>query len=122
MGRHLRNEDRIQLITTLRSSNDVNQSVEINSASNCDECEEYAQELREAIGSIPGWRASGGTTIFGSAATRGIRFLVFSLEKRPNEFIKLAAAFDAAQIRFEWIEDKTLSGYNYILVARQVRR
>jgi hypothetical protein len=124
-ARHLKNEERVQLITSLRASGGANQSVEINSASNCDECEEYAQELREVIGSVPGWKVTGGTTIFGNASIRGIRLYVRSLANRAQAAMNLAAAFDAANIQFDWIEDESLQrvGYEYlILVARQVRQ
>ncbi|MGH6935082.1 MAG: hypothetical protein ACRED2_02685, partial [Methylocella sp.] len=97
----------------------IDQSVEIESM--CDECEEYAQELRDAINSAPGWKAVGGTTIFGSAAILGIRFYVRSLDNRSSTAIKLGAALDAAGLKFEWIEDTSLR-YEYILVAKQVRR
>jgi hypothetical protein len=123
--RHINNEDRIQLITTLRKAGGSDQSVEINSASNCDECEEYAQELREVISSIPGWKATGGTTIFGTAATRGIWFFVLSLDGRHPAIMKLASAFEAAHLKFEWAEDPAFkfTGYQYsIFVASQVRR
>jgi hypothetical protein len=122
-ARHLNSEERVRFATALRAAGGTGQTVEINSASNCDECEEYAEELRETISSVNGWNASGGTTIFGSAAIRGIRFHVRSLDNRAKTALKLASAFDAANIKFSWIEDMTLpQGYEYIiLVARQSR-
>jgi hypothetical protein len=122
--RQLTGEERVRLVTSLRGAGGTDQSVEINSASNCDECEEYAHELRDAINSVSGWKATGGTTIFGSAAIRGIRFDVRSLDKRPQAIIKLGAAFEAAKIPFEWIETEQLAqGYEYhVFVARRLRR
>jgi hypothetical protein len=122
-ARHLNNEERVRLITRLRSAGGSDQSVEINST--CDECEEYAQELRDAISAVDGWKATGGSTIFASAALRGIRFNVRSLDERAPAVLKLGAAFDAANLNFEWIEDKALAnwGYEYMLVvSRPVRQ
>jgi hypothetical protein len=109
------------LITSLRSADGTNQSIEINSA--CDECEEYADELRDTIGKVTGWSANGGTLIFTSAAIRGVRFYVRSLDNRAQAAIALGNALGAAHLHFEWIEDASLpQGYEYrIVVFRQVR-
>jgi hypothetical protein len=123
--RHLTSEERVRLVTGLRAAGGIDQGIEINSASNCDECEEYAQELRDAINSVSGWKATGGTTIFGSAAIRGVRFNVGSLESRAEPIVKLAKAFEGAKLAFEWIENKDNmpQGYEYyVFVARQLRR
>jgi hypothetical protein len=51
---HLTAEQRAKLATSLRLQEGEIYYIEINSATSCETCENYAQELREVMGDIPG--------------------------------------------------------------------
>jgi hypothetical protein len=59
-ARHLTAEQQTRLAEVLRLGPGENYSIEFNSPPNCDECEEFAQELRDFVGGLPGWKAAGG--------------------------------------------------------------
>jgi len=121
-ARHLGIEERAALLADLRSQGADRYRFEVISASGCDECEEYAEELREAFSSVPGWSAEGGMAIFGSAAVRGIKLLVRSTGERPTIAKKIGSALTAAKVKFEWSQDGNVSpeGAN-LLIARKQR-
>jgi hypothetical protein len=65
VARHLKPEQKAKLTRLLRLGPTEKFNLQINSIPNCEECEDYAQELREFFGSLPGgWTAGGGVTIF----------------------------------------------------------
>jgi hypothetical protein len=120
-ARHLSTEQRAALVADLRAQGPGQHRFEFISASGCDECEEYAEELREAFSSVPGWTAGGGMGIFGSAAIRGIKLLVRSTEDKPDIAKKIGSALAAAKIIFEWSEDRNVpaDGANVLIARRQ---
>jgi hypothetical protein len=120
-ARHLSTEQRAALVADLRAQGPGQYRFEFISASGCDECEEYAEELREAFTSVPGWTAGGGMAIFGSAAVRGIKLLVHSTEEKPDIGKKIRSALTAAKIRFEWSEGGNVpaDGANVLIARRQ---
>jgi hypothetical protein len=118
-GRHLTPAQRSAIAHVL-SSHQPGQLIYVNSAGSCDECEEYAQDFREAIEQAPNWKAGGGSNIFGNASVRGI-WLDSPTPKTPSPFSQiLAEALNAAGIKFNW-GDVGPNGYEDIFVARQPR-
>lgn len=64
-ARHLKPEQKAKLTRLLKLGPTEHFNLQINSIPNCEECEDYAEELREFFGSLPGgWTAGGGVTIF----------------------------------------------------------
>ena len=72
-GRHLTADQRSRLISGLTLPLGQSIHIEFNSVPNCDECEVFAEELREFVGNIPGWKADGGVITFsGFEKDRGL--------------------------------------------------
>ncbi|SRR5260370_26318971 len=86
------------MTVALKLSSDENYAIQFNSAPNCDECEDYAQELRDFVSGLPGWKANGDVITFaGNANKTGLRLSVNSAA--PAQLAtKLVAAFEAASI------------------------
>ncbi len=72
--------------------------IEINSVPNCEECEDYAQELRELVGQIPGWKSGGSVLTFGGYPYRMGLKLFRNKKSSVQVTQKLAAAFASASI------------------------
>ncbi|WP_026607950.1 hypothetical protein [Methylocapsa acidiphila] len=72
-------------------------SLEVNSVPNCDECEQFAENIREFFNSIPGWKASGSVAFccppFPSG--HGLYLLTKEEEKHSELAEKLFQAFEA---------------------------
>src|SRR6202008_707515 len=71
--RHLIQQQKDRLRVGLLLPVNESHTVEFNSVPNCDECEEYAQEFREFVSSLPGWKAGGSTLIFSRPYERGLK-------------------------------------------------
>jgi len=94
---------------------------QINSAQNCDECEQFAEELRKFISAIPGWTADGGTVMFSDGHLgRGIWLISRSDEKDSAPVNKIDKAFADAGIRLlRYTEEQFQKGEFVIVVARK---
>jgi hypothetical protein len=115
-ARHLTNEERLHFVSDLRSSPPISGKIEI--MSTCDECEEYAQEFRDAMKSVTGLDVTGGAGMFATAANRGIKIVTPSSD-RPPLAQRFARALDSAALRYEWGEQKNIEalGKDYLLVV-----
>ena len=87
----------------------------------CDECEEYAEELRSSVRIVAGWSADGSPALIGPGAElRGIRLGVRDLSSKPPASMELEKALKNAGIDFEWWDDgNLLPGQVRLLVARR---
>jgi len=92
--RHLTPQQKDRLRAALVLPVDENHVIEFNSVPNCEECEDYAEEFREFISSLPGWKSKGSTLIFSRPYERGLK-LFTSSDYLAN---KLTTAFDSASI------------------------
>lgn len=120
-ARHLTPDKKARLAAALQLGSDKNYSIEFNSVQNCDECEDYAQELRDFVGSIPGWKASGSVITFADpyAPRTGLQ-LVLGDKASPEVGKRLLAAFGAASIALTPRPSEQLQGLDAIIVvARQ---
>jgi hypothetical protein len=115
-ARHLTAEERVRLASAL-SNPPISGQVEI--MSTCDECEDYAQEFRDALPPTTGIKVTGGVGLWASASARGIKVLSPSLADRPPLALRFAQALEAAGLRYEWGEQKNLEpfGKEYLLVV-----
>jgi hypothetical protein len=110
----LQDSERSKIIQSLSAH--PGKFVYVNSASNCQQCEEYAEDIREAIAAAPNWTGSGGNTIFGNASIRGIKLQTTNI-KNPDDLMReIAEAFNAANIRYEWA-DVSPNGYDAVYVG-----
>jgi hypothetical protein len=87
----------------------------------CDECEQFAEEIRIFLNSIPGWHAGGGPLIF--AQTPGQMHGLLMVSKEEDQTVKipvqkLRKAFDDGGAPLTYINEETQPGTFVILVAR----
>jgi hypothetical protein len=116
LARHLTSEERVRLVSDLRSS-PISGQIEI--MSTCDECEDYAQDFRDALNSVTGVSVSGGLGMFANASSRGIKVYTPSLAARHPLALRFARALDAAALHYEWGEQRNLEalGKDYLMVV-----
>lgn len=62
--RSLKPDQKRRMELTLQLNPTEHYAFQVNSAPNCDECEQFAEEIREFISAIPGWSAGGGPLTF----------------------------------------------------------
>jgi hypothetical protein len=98
--RHLTDDRQGRMLPLLKLDSGENYYFEINSIPSCDECEDYAEEMRIFISSIPGWKADGGPTPFWDSVNRNEGLLIFTRkeDKDLSSVKKLENAFDSAGI------------------------
>jgi hypothetical protein len=97
--RHLTTYQSQRMKPELMLGPNENYSIEFNSVQNCDECEVYAQEFRDFVGNLTGWKAGGGTITFASASVPRTGLQLITGDKAsPRLSQKLFAAFGAANI------------------------
>jgi hypothetical protein len=106
-ARHLKPDQRATFVQKLSAVSKGGFSY-VYSSPSCDECERYAQELREAISEAPGWAAGGGPDLFGTAAMKGIKLETRSKAAAPESTRAISSALTAAKIRFDWIDDPSI--------------
>src|SRR5262249_44208814 len=70
--RHLRSDLKDRMRRELALNIDETYSFELNSMPSCDECEQFAEEIRTFVNTIPGWKVSGGPLIFAQPPRRGL--------------------------------------------------
>ncbi len=99
-SRHLTNDQKERMAPFLKLVSTENYWIEINSVPNCDECELYAEEFREFIGAIPGWRATGSAiTLWDpNVSPYGLRLQSGDGQNSPEMQRKITKAFSAASI------------------------
>ena len=96
-GRHLTADQKARLAESLKLSPQENYWIEFNSVANCDECEDYAEELRGFVSSVPGWKATGDVITFaGFAQQRGLK--ISANTSSPEVGKKIVHAFELASI------------------------
>jgi hypothetical protein len=98
--RLLSSDQKVRMRPLLHLEPDETYSVQVNSAPNCDECEQYAESIREFLLSVPGWKAGGSAIIFAEPfrRRRGIALYTRDDEKNSKSVEKISSAFAAAGI------------------------
>jgi hypothetical protein len=115
-------EQRAKLSSGLRLAAGEEYSIEINSVPSCETCEEFAQELRELIGNIPGWKAPGSTLVFSIPFRRGLKLVTKTNERNLPFVVRLVTAFESAGIPLPSEEEENLiAGTAIIVVGRRTR-
>jgi hypothetical protein len=123
-GRHLKTDQQSRMMPEFQLSSGETYSIQINSLPNCDECEVYAQELRDFVGAIPGWKV-GGSALFlvDPAAPREGMYLILNSDLRPELRRKLFAAFAAGSIPLSIRTPQTFPDLDAaIVVARRAKQ
>jgi hypothetical protein len=121
-ARHLTDDQKVRMAEQMRLSPDENYVVEFNSVPNCDECEDYAQELREFVGTLPGWKAGGDVITFAGSANRtGLRLFANS-KSSPKMVQKIVSAFVSASIPLPEDTPEVYQGLDAIIVVARRQR
>jgi hypothetical protein len=95
-------------------------SLQINSNPNCDECEQFAEDIRDFINTVPGWTAGGGPlNLFGSKYRYGVWIVSRPDEKDSAPVQKIDKAFRDAGIPLEPDTEDFPKGTFVIVIARQ---
>lgn len=104
-GRHLTDEQRSRIRAALKlEASEKYQDVgkyQINSVQECEECAIYAEEIRETINSVPGWRFGGGALLFpadGRPPLVGLTIITRPEESAAPPALKIEKAFADAAI------------------------
>jgi hypothetical protein len=93
---------------------------QINSTPSCEECELYAQDLRDFFNSIEGWNVSGSPLIFASPVWRTDILLITKMGEenmRPVTLVK--NAFRAADIKIHSSIEDFRAGTFVIVIGRE---
>jgi hypothetical protein len=116
--RHLREDqkDRIRVGLSLPLSETYN--FQINSMPNCDECEQFAEEMREFFNTIPGWHAEGGPLIFVQSRPRRNLWLLANEKVHLAIVDKVEKAFVAGGVPLIRSNEEVQPDAFVILVAR----
>jgi hypothetical protein len=118
-GRHLDADQKVRMKKALQLGPDENYEFQINSSPSCEECELFAEELREFFNTIPGWKTNGGPLLF-QMPTQLRGLILFSLKETKTAEVtaKIKGAFSAAGMPLQSQADGVQSGSFVILVAR----
>jgi hypothetical protein len=115
-------DQRAKLSSGLRLPGGENYSIEINSVPSCETCEDFAQELRELISNIPGWKARGSTLVFSIPFRRGLKIVTRANERNLTFVVRLVTAFESAGLPLPSEEEENLvPGTAIIIVGRRAR-
>jgi hypothetical protein len=117
-GRHLDSGQKAIMKTTLKLGIDEHYDFQINSAPSCDECELFAEELREFFNTIPGWQTTGGPLIFPAPHLRGLKIVCREQEKNLPIVKRVEQAFADAGLPLEQSSEDVQAGTFIVLVAR----
>lgn len=99
-ARHLTANQKTKMEPVLVLARAEKHAIQIFSSPNCDECEDYAQELRDFFNAIPGWEATGSTTVFAGPKIPKFEIYLIANEDNLSEPLlqRITAAFSAASI------------------------
>ncbi len=115
--RHLSNDQKARMAAELRLAPNENYSVEINCIPNCDECADYADQLRGFIGRVPGWKAGSNTSASHFSFRYGLKIITRADEKNLPAPQKLTKAFEVAGIALEHEEEDLPKELHQILIV-----
>jgi hypothetical protein len=94
--------------------------LQVNSLPSCDECDQFADEIRTFINTIPGWTAGGGPLMWPGPEElhRGLWLLADDQDQRKSPALKVNNAFADAGLRLQQSSGGIHPGFFVILVAR----
>lgn len=123
-GRHLTEDQKARIREALRLSPNENYYVDFNSVPACDECEDFAEELREFVAAIPGWKTGGGPIFFWDNGPWlvGLELACREDEKDSPAPTKLRKAFDSASLPLASRYFNMAKGTTIILIGRQPKQ
>jgi hypothetical protein len=117
--RHLEAAQKERMRASLKLKPDERYEFQIDTSPSCDECEQFAEELRTFFSSIPGLQASGGPLIFAANYSRGVQFVTNGKSgASPGGSKLLAALQDAGIIVTQRPEPPMKDGDFTILIGR----
>lgn len=121
--RHLSFQQRAEIRADLRLNAHKSHLFQINTVPSCDECEQYAEELRDFFNTIPGLQAIGGSLIFPAAHyPRGIQFITDGKEPEQSAAMRVLDALRDAGINPALTTETGMKQGDFaILIGRQNR-
>jgi hypothetical protein len=117
--RHLTTDQKDRMRPILRLDPTETYSLQVNSMPNCDECEQFAEEVRAFLNTIPGWKAGGSGLIFAQPPRRGLWLVANEAEQHLRPVDKLFKAFEDAGVPLRRSNEGVAPGTFVILIARQ---
>lgn len=117
-GRHLLPDQKQRIRVGLALGPDESFGFQINSMPSCDECEQFAEEIRDFFNTIPGWQAGGGPLIFPQDRPRRNLLLVARDQDHLAIVDKIYNAFADGGVRLVRSNEELQPGTFVILVAR----
>ena len=117
-GRHLSGTQRGEIVSALSASK-AGQLIYVMSLNDCDECECFAQEIRDAIDLAPNWNAGGQQDPFRRSGS-GLKVMSIEPQHPPKLTATVANALAAAGIFDGWqkISDGAYETGIYVYRAR----
>ena len=116
---HLTSDQKDRMEMALKLTSTEQYSFQINSVPSCDECERFAEELRDFLNTIPGWTISGGPLIFSDGHwRRGLLLSTRDDERHTAPVEHVRRAFDSAGIKLETESEEFKKGTFVIIVGR----
>jgi hypothetical protein len=104
----------------LKSDQNEQYAFQINTIPSCEECELYAEDMRDFFNDVEGWKASGSPLIFSDPLWRtGVYVVVRRGEENSAAVQKIKAAFRAAEIKFYTFIEDLPAGTFVVVIARQ---
>jgi hypothetical protein len=116
IGRHLSKDQRARMTVNLRLAPDEKYAFQVNSSPSCDECELFAEEIREFLNTIPGWEVSGSPLIFAQPFRRGLRIISREDEKHIPPVEKLNKAFSDSGLLLIHESENALERGGFVIV------
>jgi hypothetical protein len=116
--RHLTSSQKARLWNTLSIPISSNYAFDINSAPSCDECEQFAEELREFINTIPGWRVGGGAIIFQVPAPLNHGLWILAKDDRSTKAMMIKSAFADAGMPLTYSDENLKNGDVIVVIGR----
>jgi hypothetical protein len=102
----------------LHLSPDEHYEFQINSSPSCDNCELFAEKLRETLNQTPGWTAGGGPLVFaGSKWKRGLWIVMRVEDEKARPISVLDTAFSYASIPLIHDFDNTMPERSFVIIV-----
>jgi hypothetical protein len=116
--RHLTSDQKERLRKGMQLNADENYSFQLNTVPSCDECEQFAEELRAFINTIPGWKTAGAPLIFPLQVPRRGLWIVSREQDHLAAVDKLNKAFGDAGLPLTRSNEEVQPGTFLILIGR----
>lgn len=117
-GWHLSEAQWQKMQAGLHLSPDERYSFQINSAPSCDNCEQFAEKLRDTISLVPGWTTGGGPLVFTTPKWKRGLWIVTQTKDEPARAISvLDTAFSYAGIHLIHDSEPAMEKGSFVIIV-----